>query len=142
MNRDVIVAYRKLVDAQKALNDAEENLGVYIEPLIEEFKRLKKEYAPVTNNYPILGGVESHHYSWEIDEKSVLCQWDETWQYGGSGKGGFSFPIRFIFNPRLFEEWKEELRAKYAEWQEHVKQAELANKRRLFEKLKEELGEK
>lgn len=149
MDMNAQVAIDGLKEAQRKLSEAQDELSVFIDPIIHELKELREKYAPFSNLYDILRSVENESYEWELDEyldndeykDIVRCSWHATWSYGGEGSGGFSFPLSFVLEPEVYEQWKINLATEYNAWVARVLKSERDKKQKQLKTLKKELGD-
>lgn len=144
MDMNAQAAIDGLREAQRKLSEAQDKLSAFIDPIINELKELREKYAPFSNLHDILRYIENRSYDWELDEYNkdiVRCSWHATWSYGGEGSGEFSFPLSFVLDHELYEQWKINLATEYNAWVARVAKASREKKQKQLEVLKKELGD-
>ena len=79
---------------------------------------------------------------WDVENpQTVSCKWEDSWSYGGYDDGEIYVPIVFIYDEQALDQYVQKCTEDRLSKEEQQRELELRNKKKLFEKLKKELGE-
>lgn len=77
---------------------------------------------------------------WYIQGNMVICNWSDSWSYGGYDEGIISVPIDYIYDNDRFEEFILQCEITKKIQKSLSERHELQQKKLLFDQLKKELG--
>lgn len=76
--------------------------------------------------------------SWNINSTEINIDWHEYWSYGGHEHEYLSFPTQCLYDEEYLRQYIDELNEEQKKYEEEVKNAARATKKREYERLKKE----